>query len=131
MKLAVITDDGKTISQHFGRALNYMVLTIEDGKITEREMRSKLGHNQFSGEAHHEHHGEGHGLDPASHNRHVGMANAIADCQALICGGMGMGAYESMRQLNIKPIVTEIKDIEAAAQAYLDGKIIDRTEMLH
>jgi len=45
--------------------------------------------------------------------------------------GMGMGAYQSMLQLNIKPIVTEIQDIELAAKAYIDGKIIDRTEMLH
>jgi len=131
MKLAVITDDGKTISQHFGRALNYMVLTIEDGKITDREMRSKMGHNHFSTEAHHEHHGEGHGMDPASHNRHAQMADAISDCQAILCGGMGMGAYQSMLKLNIKPIVTEIRDIELAAKAYIDGKIIDRTEMLH
>jgi predicted Fe-Mo cluster-binding NifX family protein len=131
MNLAVITDDGKTISQHFGRALNYLVLTIEDGKITQRELRSKLGHNHLSGEAQHEHHGEGHGMDPASHNRHAQMANAIADCQVILCGGMGMGAYQSMAQLNIKPIVTEIRDIEAAAQAYIEGKIIDHTEMLH
>ena len=131
MKLAVITDDGKTISQHFGRALNYMMLTIEDGKITESEMRVKMGHNQFSAEGHHEHHGEWHCMDPASHNRHAQMADAISDCQAILCGGMGIGAYESMSQLNIKPIVTEIRDIELAAKAFIDGKIIDRTEMLH
>ena len=59
------------------------------------------------------------------------MANDITDCQVIICGGMGMGAYQSMLRLNIKPIVTEIRDIETAAQAYMDGKIIDRTEMLH
>ena len=131
MKLAMITDDGKTISQHFGRALNYMVLTIEEGKITQREMRSKLGHSSFPGEGHHEHHGAGHGMNPASHDRHAQMANDITDCQVIICGGMGMGAYQSMLRLNIKPIVTEIRDIETAAQAYMDGKIIDRTEMLH
>ena len=33
MKIAVITDDEKTISQHFGRAPYYMVFTIEDGHI--------------------------------------------------------------------------------------------------
>jgi predicted Fe-Mo cluster-binding NifX family protein len=131
MKLAVITDDGKTISQHFGRALSYMVLTIEDGKVTQHEMRPKMGHNHFSGGEQHEHHGAGHGMDSASHNRHAQMADAISDCQAILCGGMGMGAYQSMLQLNIKPIVTEIQDIELAAKAYIDGKIIDRTEMLH
>jgi predicted Fe-Mo cluster-binding NifX family protein len=138
MKIALITDDGKTISQHFGRAPYYLVLTIEEGKITNRELRSKLGHNHFSGQQHAgepheagEPHAAGHGLDSASHDKHASMAEAIADCQALLCGGMGRGAYESMRRLNIQPLVTNLRDIEAAAQAYIDGKLVDHTELLH
>jgi len=132
MKVAAITDDGKTISQHFGRAPYYLVLTIEEGKIVNREMREKMGHNHFQNQAHAEEaHGAGHGMDSASHNKHVSMAQAIADCKALLCGGMGMGAYESMRQLNIQPVVTDLSDIDAAVQAFIDGKLIDHTEMLH
>lgn len=131
MKIALITDDGKNISQHFGRASHYMVLTIEEGKIVNREMRNKLGHNQFNPEHHEEEHGEGHGMDSASHNKHASMAEAIADCKVIICGGMGMGAYESMRRLNIQPLVTDLMDIDAAAQAFMDGKLIDHTELLH
>jgi len=132
MKIAAITDDGKTISQHFGRAPYYLVLTIEEGKITSREMRSKLGHNHFNDQEHAEGaHGAGHGMDSASHDKHVSMAQAISDCKALLCGGMGMGAYESMRQLNIQPVVTDIQDIDDAVQAFIDGKLIDHTELLH
>ena len=132
MKIAVITDDGKTISRHFGRAAHYLVLSIEDQKVTQREMRDKMGHNQFAaqhGEEDHSH--QDHGMDQASHNKHINMASAIADCEALICGGMGFGAYESMRVLNITPIVTEIEEIDEAVNAYLRGQLIDRTEMLH
>jgi predicted Fe-Mo cluster-binding NifX family protein len=131
MKIAVITDDGKSISQHFGRAAYYMVLSIEDGKIAGRELRDKMGHKNFSGDHTEEPHSATHGVDTASHNRHVQMADAIADCQVLLCGGMGMGAYQSMLQLNIKPIVTDISDIDAAAQAYLAGSIEDQTDRLH
>ena len=132
MKIAVITDDGKTISQHFGRALFYRVFTIEEGKIVNREMRSKMGHGHSAAEPHGEaQHGEGHGMDSASHNKHVSMAEAIADCKALLCGGMGKGAYDSMRRLNIQPVVTDLSDVEAAAQAYLDGALVDHTEFLH
>ncbi len=132
MKIALITDDGKTVSQHFGRAQYYLVLTIEEGKIVNRELRNKLGHSHFS-EQHQaeEPHAAGHGLDSASHDKHVSMAEAIADCQALLCGGMGMGAYESMRRINIQPVITNLRDIEAAAQAYIDGKLVDHTELLH
>jgi transcriptional regulator with XRE-family HTH domain/predicted Fe-Mo cluster-binding NifX family protein len=132
MKIAVITDDGKSISQHFGRAPYYLVLTIEEGKVVSREMRDKMGHNQFSGQPHTEEpHGAGHGMDSASHNKHASMAETIADCKALLCGGMGMGAYESMRRLNIQPVVTELLDIDTAAQAFIDGKLVDHTELLH
>ncbi|MFZ3071350.1 MAG: NifB/NifX family molybdenum-iron cluster-binding protein [Anaerolineaceae bacterium] len=132
MKIAAITDDGKTISQHFGRAPYYLVLTIEEGKIVNREMRNKMGHNQFSDQPHaEESQGAGHGMDTASHEKHVSMAGTIADCKTLLCGGMGMGAYESMRRLNIQPVVTDLQDIDVAAQAFIDGKLVDHTELLH
>lgn len=132
MKIAAITDDGKTISQHFGRAAYYLVLTIEDGKIVDRELRDKVGHNQFGG-AHHtvDSHGGEHGLDSASHHKHAQMAETIADCTVVLCGGMGRGAYESMRRLNIQPLMTDLTDIEVAAQAYMDGTLLDRLELLH
>ncbi len=131
MKLAIITDDGKSISQHFGRATHYLVITIEEGKEINREMREKLGHSQFSAVGPEEHHGERHGFDESSHGKHAQMAGSISDCQAVICGGMGMGAYESMRRLNIQPLVTDLSDIDQAIQAYIDGKLVDHTELLH
>ncbi len=33
MKIAAVSEDGVTISQHFGRAPFYVVVTVEDGKI--------------------------------------------------------------------------------------------------
>lgn len=132
MKVAAITEDGKTISQHFGRARFYLVLTIEEGKVVNREMREKMGHTHFQEQTHTEEaQGSGHGMDSDSHNKHVSMAQVIADCKALLCGGMGMGAYESMRQLNIQPVVTDMSDIDAAIQAFIDGKLVDHTELLH
>lgn len=132
MKIALITDDGQTISQHFGRAPYYLVVTIEEGKEVQREMRDKLGHNHFASQEQGEHNpNERHGFDQGSHDKHTSMAQAIADCEAIICGGMGAGAYESMRQLNIQPVVTDIRVIDEAVQAYVDKKLTDHTELLH
>lgn len=131
MKIAVITDDGKTISRHFGRAPYYMVVMVEDGKIAGHELREKMGHQHFAGEHHEEHHHEQHGLDQASHDKHSQMAGPISDCQVVICGGMGMGAYESMKLLNIRPFVTDYHDIDEAVQAFISGKLVDHSEMLH
>ena len=131
INIAVVTDDGTTISQHFGRAKFYEVLFVENGKVVKRERREKFGHNNFAQEEHHHHSGEHHGQDQHSHNKHVSMAEAIKECQILLARGMGNGAYQSMIQLNIKPVVTDIKNIDDAVQAVINGSIIDHTEKLH
>ncbi len=132
MKIAAITDDGSTISQHFGRAQYYLVATLENGQIVNRELRPKLGHNQFASQPHaEEHHGQPHGLDQASHDKHLQMAEAIADCEALLCRGMGRGAYESMKVRNIRPVVTDIATIDEAVMAYANGQIVDYVDRLH
>ncbi len=133
MKIAIITDDGESISQHFGHANFYAVLTIENGQIIQREMRDKLSHKHFANEAH-EHSSETdqrHGFDPASQSRHGQMSEAIADCEALICRGMGAGAYESMKERGIRPIVTNVAAIDEAALAYATGALMDHIEKLH
>lgn len=132
MKIATITDDGKYISQHFGRAPYYMVLTVENGKIVDRQLRDKLGHNHFVNQLHEvEDPNQPHGMGAASHHKHLQMSDVIADCEVLLCGGMGMGAYQSMVSRGIKPVVTDIQEIDQAVLAYVERKIVDRTDRLH
>jgi len=134
LKIAVVTEDGNTISQHFGRAPYYAVVTVEDGKITGKEMREKAGHG--TGGEHHCHHEGGchdekHGMDAASQTKHTGMLANIQDCQVLIAGGMGWGAYESMKSRNIQPIITDVQNIDEAVRLYIEGKIVNLMEKLH
>jgi predicted Fe-Mo cluster-binding NifX family protein len=132
MKIAAITEDGTTISQHFGRAPYYVVVTVEDGKVVSKEKRDKAGHHTFA--AHREEHlapGERHGFDAGAQIRHASMMESIADCQVLIAGGMGWGAYESLKSLNIEAVVTDIKTIDEAVKLYLEGKLPNLMERLH
>jgi predicted Fe-Mo cluster-binding NifX family protein len=136
MRIAVVTDDERTISQHFGRAPYYLVVTIEDGQIVNRELREKPGHRQFADEPHtHDHeaqaHEQGHGYGARSQSRHARMAEVIDDCQAVLCGGMGAGAYENMHARGIRPVVTDITSIDEAVLAYVEGRIVDRADLLH
>ena len=135
MKIAAVSEDGVTISQHFGRAPYYVVVTVEEGKIVSHETRDKMGHSHFAGEPHGEEgHGadpRGHGFDPASQSRHARMAAAITDCQVLLARGMGGGAYYSLEEAGIQPMVTDIANIDDAVQAYLDGRLVDHRERLH
>jgi predicted Fe-Mo cluster-binding NifX family protein len=132
MKIAVITEDGTTISRHFGRAPFYLVATVEDGQIIDRQLRDKVGHAHFAHEPHPaEPPGQLHGTSPAAQGRHALMAEALADCDVLICGGMGYGAYESIRARGIRPIVTDLESIDEAIMACVEGRLIDQVNRLH
>ncbi len=134
MKIAFITDDGKTISKHFGRAQHYLAITVEDGREVSREMRDKLSHTHFVTEPHaaSETQETRHGFSPQEQNRHFQMAVAIADCEALVCGGMGAGAYNNINERGIKPMLTDVSSIDEALKAYVEGRLVDRAaDMLH
>jgi len=132
MRIAAISEDGATISQHFGRAPLYVVVTVEDGKVVSKEKRAKAGHHTFSGSQHPETApGERHGYDDGAQSRHATMAQSIDDCKVLIAGGMGWGAYDSLKSRGIETVVTDVNDIDKAVNLYLQGKLPNLMERLH
>jgi len=134
MKIAAVSEDGVTISQHFGRAPFYVVVTVEDGRVTGKERRDKPGHGQFGQGQHsgeHDHGDPRHGFDPAAQSRHAGMAQVIADCSVVLTRGMGTGAYEGMQAAGLRPVVTDIEMIDEAVEAVISGSIVDHRERLH
>ena len=134
MKIAVVTEDGATISQHFGRAPYYMVVTAENGKITSREKRNKAGHHTLGNhdcQTDQSCHDSKHGMDAASQAKHAGMVANILDSQVLIARGMGYGAYESLESSGIEPIITDVESIDEAVKLYLEGKLVNLMEKLH
>lgn len=132
MKIAVVTDDGTTVCQHFGRARYYSVITIENGKVISKEQRPKAGHHiagaQHASQASH---GERHGFDANAQASHAGMMTNIIDCQLMIAGGMGWGAQASLKQAGIDVHMTDITNIDKAIQLYLEGKLPNLEERLH
>ncbi len=122
-KIAVATEDGVTVSAHFGRAPYFQVLTIEEGQIVAREQRAKAFH---PGEHHHAHH------DSTEHDAHAsGMIGVVRDCAAVIAGGMGNPAFASIQAANLTPILTDLRDIEQVARAYANGTLANRLERVH
>jgi len=131
MRIAAVSDDGFSISQHFGRAPFYVVLTVENGMIVNKETRPKAGHHSFAATEHPPASGERHGYDAGSQARHSSMAETIADCQVVLSGGMGWGAYESLKSRGLEVIVTDVQSIYEAATKYLKGKLPNLMERLH
>lgn len=131
MKIAIATDDGRTVRGHFGRAGYYAVLTVEDGAVVAREMRPKFSSHGSGIDANEEPEAGRHGVGPASDDRHDRMAAVIADCSVVICGGMGQGAYDRMKANGIRPILSDLGDVDRAAIECAAGRIVDHLEWLH
>ena len=134
MKIAVACMNELAVSAHFGRAEKYMVYEVENGQIRNKKMLPKPGHRHFSqqqtgGQGHGSHQGSGFGHH--SRCKHDEMFENIKDCDVLLTGGMGRGAYLDLQKCGIRPIVTDITDVEKAVQAVLDETIVDHTEKLH
>jgi len=115
MKIAFATEDGKTVSAHFGKAPYYVVVEVSEGKVLEQEMRAKAYHGN------HQEYG---------HN-HADMFTCIADCQVLVVGGMGTPAHESALAHGLKVVPTDPRDISAVIQAYLDGTLQENPRLIH
>jgi predicted DNA-binding protein (UPF0251 family)/predicted Fe-Mo cluster-binding NifX family protein len=133
MNIAIVTDDGRTVSGHFGRATGYAVYTVENSTVTGRELREKAGHHTFAGQGDEPDHDESgrHGFGAGAQSRHAAMAATIGDCQVLISGGMGQGAYNNLKEHGIEPIITDETDIEGAVERYLAGDLPNLMDRLH
>jgi predicted DNA-binding protein (UPF0251 family)/predicted Fe-Mo cluster-binding NifX family protein len=116
-RVALPTDDGTTLCQHFGRAHYYRVVEITDGKVVSTELRDKFAH--VHGE---EHHGE----SDASHEEvHGRMADAAHGCDTIIAGGMGMGAMNALTASGYKVMQTDMSKLDDIVEACRAGTFVD------
>jgi predicted Fe-Mo cluster-binding NifX family protein len=118
-KIAFPTDDGETISRHFGQASHFKVLTLSDGRLGPSELRDKASHR--------------HGEHAAAESTHPGqqMVEVVLDCQAVISGGMGAPMLARLEAAGLKVYLTREESIAAAAQAFLAGTLQDDRELVH
>ena len=131
MKIAIATRNGKTVTQHFGRAPHYLVVTVEDGVVTETELRDKAGHRQFAGEPHDEPGDGDHGHGPVADEKHRRMAANVTDCTAVIAGGMGRGAFTGLQSHGLEAVITDLGDAVEAAIRYEAGDLPNLMDRLH
>lgn len=118
MKIAIPSMDGQSISSHFGRSRYFLVLSLEEGIVRSRELRIngqelERGHEAHAG-------GEHHGHD------HEAFAHLLSDCEAVICGGMGMGARRSLEGAGLRVCIVDATQMpEEVARAYVQGNLVE------
>jgi predicted Fe-Mo cluster-binding NifX family protein len=92
-----------------------VIFDIQDGKVITQEYKENIGKN--NGEC-------------GSCN-HSAMINNIKDCEAVISYGMGQRIYDDLIKNKIKPIVTEVENVDEALNQFLKKNLKNATEKLH
>ena len=100
MRIAVTYENGQ-VFQHFGHTGQFKLYDVEDGKIVSSQIVDTNG---------------------SGHGALAGFLN-MANADVLICGGIGMGARMALAEAGIKLFGGVQGDADAAAQAFVDGKL--------
>jgi predicted Fe-Mo cluster-binding NifX family protein len=119
MRIAVPTDDGVTLSGHFGRSAAFLVFEVADGQIVSRETRpNQPHHGSGTGECGQGGHGGGQG------HSHAGIVGTLAGCQVVLCGGMGWRAAEALKAAGLSVVpVSRTGPAEELVAAYVKGAL--------
>lgn len=100
MKIAV-TCENHQVFQHFGHTPGFAVFEVKDNLIcSEKELSSgSYGHGALA------------------------MVLAMEQIEVLICGGIGGGAINALRDVGIKVVGGASGDVREVAEAYVNGTL--------
>ncbi|MHC4444817.1 MAG: NifB/NifX family molybdenum-iron cluster-binding protein [Planctomycetota bacterium] len=120
MKIAVASNDGVSISHHFGRSKCFIIFETDDGKIAGKEIRDNTYTPFAKGEC----------KDPGEHHHqdqphsHADIIKALYDCDVIMCCGMGWRAAEDLKRCGTQPVVIDTETSpEDAVKDFLAGKM--------
>jgi predicted Fe-Mo cluster-binding NifX family protein len=117
MRIAVPTNDGTSISEHFGRSAAFLIFETESGKIKSHRLTSNVGKHS---------HPQGEHKDPSTgvhFHDHTGILTTLQGCEMLICAGMGHGAAEALKGRGMQIVFAPPGPADETVAAYLDGKL--------
>lgn len=104
MKIAVTSQNRKTITEHAGRCRKFWVFDIEGNRIVDKALIELPKAQAFH--------------DSSPHAPHP-----LDDVDILISGGMGAGLMMRLEGKNIKGVITRETDPERAVSRYLRGSL--------
>ena len=144
MKVAIASDNEKTVAYHLGRATGFVVAEIEDGEVKDKiyrpvsetapvgGVRMQVRHGAEAGghgrrrghgccheeeEAGHQHgHGQG-----AEHG--IAVVTLLQDCDAVIARGAGTGMMRNLSAAGKKLYLTDKTSVDEALSAFLKSEL--------
>ena len=115
MRVAVASDDLRTVGSHFGRAGGYVVLTMEHGEVVGREIRRKPGGGRAAMQRA--------SRSPSEVSSDLDWLDSqlepISDCDVVVAGEMGENLFTEIQNRGLQPLVGAVGPIEDIVRDYL------------
>ena len=102
MKVAIASQNKKSITDHAGRCRKFWLFDIENKAIVDQQLLELSKEQAFHGFSH-------------------DSAHPLDQVDMLIAGGMGKGFVSKMAKRNIQAVATTLQDPEQAARAIAAG----------
>jgi len=109
MKIAVTSQNRRTITGHAGKCRKFWIYEIRDQKVTGKTLLELP-------------------IEQSFHEAAPQALHPLDEVQVLIAGGMGPGLHRRLAVKGIKALVTTETDPDQAVTAYLHDKLAVATE---
>ncbi|MBN2174017.1 MAG: hypothetical protein JW731_07795 [Bacteroidales bacterium] len=119
MKIAVASDDGVNIAQHFGRTRGLLIFTVTNNEISDRSYIE----NNFTGHAQGHHHDHDHGHGHQHQHSHSNILDALQECEVVISRGMGRRLLDDFESAGKQVFVTWTENAENAVKQFIEGNL--------
>ena len=104
MKIAVTSQNQRTITGHAGRCRKFLIYQIADGKIFSKDLLELPDELSFHRSSPHDPH-------------------PLDDVAVMITGGMGQGLARRLANKGIMSVITTSMDPDGTVMAYLKGRL--------
>lgn len=134
IRIAFPSEDGKKISRHFGKAPYFVVAVLQtDGSVRmEQRARDHWQGRHDSGLIQFGETAEAEGKrSEAVHMLDRGLFAGLEDCQVLVSGGMGQGAYDRAQSQGLQVILTGEWEIDQAVESFRQGTLSSDPRRIH
>ncbi len=110
IRIAVGTTDGLAVSEHLARSSWFEVFEVVEGKVAGRTVR---------------------GRETDACESHKSFVELLEGCRAVLCGGIGQGAFDALTAHGIQPLVlAKPGTVEEAVGQYLAGTLVSTDERI-
>lgn len=102
VKIAVASQNRKTVTGHTGRCRKFWIYDVADGEIQQSHLLELPREQSF-------------------HDSSPQHTHPLDDVDVLIGGGIGQGLQRRLQNMGIVPIVTDETDLLQAVQSYIES----------